>query len=437
MPEALIGARAVHFASTAMVFGVTLFRFQIAEAAFRQARASVLAVKTNYLRELSWVFWISFALAVLSAAMWLVLLAANISNEPIPVAVSDGTLWTVLTQTQIGFVWIVRLILAALLASWLLFVNPDDKGAFRSGWLPIFCAASFMGSLAWSGHAGGTPGMDGDVHVASDFLHLIAAGAWLGGLLPLTLLLASARYAQDQSMPVLLRAATFRFSTVGLFAVGTLFATGIVNAAILVGSFSALLETNYGNLLLAKIGLFAVMVSVATINRLHLRPRLPNADAIRQLARNTWIETGLGLSIIVIVSVLGILPPAAHMNLHNHVHIPSGSTSSDVAFVHIHSNRGMAEVTIAPDHPGVARASIRLMNDDLSPLAANDVTLVLTPQAPTSTPPISRAATHLSDGTWEVVELKIARSGVWVVKLTVKTDAGEPFILDAPIVIER
>lgn len=437
MPEALIGARALHFASTAMVFGVVLFRFLIAEAAFRQPWASMLATKKNYLSKLAWLFWISLSLAVLSGAMWLVLLAANISNEPIPVVVSDGTLWTVLTQTQIGFVWIMRLILAALLASWLLFVNPDYTTTFRSGWLPIFCAASFIGSLAWSGHAGGTPGINGDVHVASDFLHLIAAGAWLGGLLPLTLLLASARDAQDQSMPILLRAATFRFSTVGLFAVGTLLATGLVNASILVGSLPALLETIYGNLLLAKIGLFAVMVCVAAINRLNLSPRLPNADAIRQLARNTWIETGLGLSIIVIVSVLGILPPAAHMNLHNHVHTPSGSTSSDVAFVHIHSNRGMAEVTIAPDHPGVARASIRLMNDDLSPLAANDVTFVLTPQAPTNTPPISRAATHLSDGTWEVVELKIARSGVWVVKLTVKTDAGEPFILDAPIVIER
>ena len=232
MPEALIGARAVHFASTAMVFGVTLFRFQIAEAAFRQAGASVLAAKTNYLRELSWIFSISLALAVFSGAMWLVLLAANISNEPISVAVSDGTLWTVLTQTQIGFVWIVRLILAALLASWLLLVNPNDKSAFRSGWPPIFCAAFFMGSLAWSGHAGGTPGIDGDIHVASDFLHLIAAGAWLGGLLPLTLLLASARYAQDPSTLLLLRAATFRFSTVGLIAVGTLLATGIVNAAI-------------------------------------------------------------------------------------------------------------------------------------------------------------------------------------------------------------
>ena len=437
MPDALIGVRAVHFASTAMVFGVMLFRFQIAEAVFRQAGAAVLAVKTNYLRKLSWIFWISLALAVLSGAMWLVLLAANISNEPIPVAVADGTLWTVLTQTQIGFVWTLRLILAALLAGWSLLVNPDYKSIFRSGWLPIFCAASFIGSLAWSGHAGGTPGIDGDVHVASDFLHLVAAGAWLGGLLPLTLLFASARYAQDPSMPHLIRAATLRFSTVGLFAVGTLLATGIVNAAILVGSLPALLETNYGNLLLAKIGLFAVTVCVAAINRLHLTPRLPNAGAMRQLARNTWIETGVGLIIIVIVSVLGILPPAAHMNMHNHAHTPTGSTNPNVAFVHIHSNKGMAEVTIAPDRPGVARASIRLMSEDFSPLAASDVAFVLTPQAPTSIPPIFRAATRLSDGTWEVDELEIGQPGVWIVKLTVKSDVGEPFVLDAPIVIER
>jgi putative copper resistance protein D len=437
MPEALIGARAVHFASTAMVFGVVLFRFQIAEPAFRQAAASILAAKNNYFRKLAWLFWISLALAVFSGAMWLVLLAANISNEPIPVAVSDGTLWTVLTQTQIGLAWTVRLILVALLAGWLLFVNSDHKSVFRSGWLPIFCAASFMGSLAWSGHAGGTPGINGDLHVASDFLHLIAAGAWLGGLLPLTLLLASARNAQDQSMPLLLRVAIFRFSTVGLFAVGTLLATGIVNAAILVGSLPALLETIYGNLLLAKIALFAVMVCVAAVNRLNLRPRLPNAGAIRQLGRNTWIETGLGLSIIVIVSVLGILPPAAHMSLHNHVHAPSASTSPDVAFVHIHSNKGMAEVTIAPDHPGVARASIRLMNEDFSPLAANDVAFLLTPQTPTGASAISRAATRLSDGIWEVDELKIGQPGIWIVKLTVKSDTGEPFVLDAPIVIER
>jgi putative copper resistance protein D len=416
-----------------MVFGIILFRFQIAKLAFQKAGTAVLASKINYLRKLSWMFWMSLALAVLSGAMWLVLLAANIGNEPIPVAVSDGTLWTVLTQTRIGFVWIVRLILVVFLASWLLSVSPDYKSAFRSRWLPIFCAACFMGSLAWSGHAGGTPGIDGHLHVASDFLHLIAAGAWLGGLLPLTLLFASARNAQDPSMPLLVRSVTSRFSTVGLFAVGTLLVTGVVNGAVLVGSLSALLETNYGNWLLSKIGLFAVMVGVAAINRFHLTPLLPEVRAIRQLVRNTWIESGLGLIIIVIVSVLGTMPPAAH--LHNHAHTPTGATNSNVAFVHIHSNKGMAEVTIAPDHPGVARASIRLISGDLSPLAANEVTLVL--EAPSGASAISRAAARLWDGTWEVNELEIGQSGIWIVKLTVKRDASEPFVLEAPIVIER
>jgi hypothetical protein len=62
---------------------------------------------------------------------------------------------------------------------------------------------------------------------------------------------------------------------------------------------------------------------------------------------------------------------------------------------------------------------------------------VLTPQTPTGASTISRAATRLSDGTWEVDQLEIGQPGVWVIKLTVKTDAGEPFILDSPIVIER
>jgi copper transport protein len=123
--------------------------------------------------------------------------------------------------------------------------------------------------------------------------------------------------------------------------------------------------------------------------------------------------------------------------MHNHAHTPTGATNPNVAFVHIHSHKGMAEVAIAFDRPGVARASIRLMSEDFSPLAANDVTLVLTPQAPTSASAISRAATRLSDGTWEVDELEIGQPGIWIVKLTIKSNSGEPFVLDAPIVIER
>jgi len=176
-----------------------------------------------------------------------------------------------------------------------------------------------MGSLAWSGHAAGSPGAIGDIHLIADVLHLVAAGAWLGGLLPLSLLFVLAIRQTDPSLASTLQVATRRFSTLGLLSVGTLLATGLVNTWMLAGSLPGLLETDYGRLLLLKIALFVAMVAIAGINRLRLTPPgLPNTQAVHRLNRNTRIELALGLAIITIVSVLGVLPPAGHMGMQMH-----------------------------------------------------------------------------------------------------------------------
>jgi Copper resistance protein D len=59
------------------------------------------------------------------------------------------------------------------------------------------------------------------------------------------------------------RTATLRFSAFGVVAVGTLLVTGLINAFYLVGSIPALVGTNYGRLLAAKVALFFAMVAVA------------------------------------------------------------------------------------------------------------------------------------------------------------------------------
>jgi putative copper resistance protein D len=103
-----------------------------------------------------------------------------------------------------------------------------------------------------------------------------------------------------------------------MLSVGTLVVTGIVNGAILVGSVSALFNTGYGRLLLLKIALFCVMVSVATINRFRLTPRIMRSSAgghkqdLLQLHTNCWIEVTLGSIILLIVAVLGMLPPGSN-----------------------------------------------------------------------------------------------------------------------------
>ena len=108
-------------------------------------------------------------------------------------------------------------------------------------------------------------------------------------------------------------------ATLGIVSVATLLATGIANSWILVGSFHALLATDYGQLLMLKIGVFATMLVFAAVNRLFLTPQLSVSSgndaqrkALGQLTRNSVIEIALGLIIFSIVGALGMLHPAIH-----------------------------------------------------------------------------------------------------------------------------
>ena len=135
-------------------------------------------------------------------------------------------------------------------------------------------SALLLASLAWLGHAVGEEGRDHLIHLAADVVHLLAAGAWLGGLPMLALLFHRALAGAIVEAQVVVQEATRRFSVMGLFAVGALLATGVVNTWYLAGSLPALLGTDYGRWLLVKIGLFAAMVATAAVNRQVLTPRL-------------------------------------------------------------------------------------------------------------------------------------------------------------------
>ena len=110
-----------------------------------------------------------------------------------------------------------------------------------------------------------------------------------------------------------------RFSTLGIVSVTTILLSGVVNTAILIGSPHGLVATEYGRLLMFKIAIFAVMLAFAAVNRFRLTPQLASTGndqssvALRHLIRNSAIETTLGLSIIVVVGVLGTLHPAVHL----------------------------------------------------------------------------------------------------------------------------
>jgi putative copper resistance protein D len=313
--DPLIWVRAVHFAATMMVTGAVFFIGFVAEPAVRAADddGGIAAVVRSRVVAIA---WLGLAAAVVSGAAWLVLQAELMAELSLTEALQDGAVWTVLSETDFGADWIARLVLAGLLAAVLRLQSTGRGHSPGMRAAAVVLAAGLVGTLAFAGHAAATPGLAGAVHLTADVLHLVAAAAWAGALVPLALLLRVARARHEKTSVGVARAAVRRFSTLGTASVGTLVASGLVNSWMLVGSVPALVGTAYGRLLLMKVVLFLVMLSVAAVNRLSLTPRLARApivgpvkDALRALERNSVIEAGLAVIIIVIVGLLGTMSP--------------------------------------------------------------------------------------------------------------------------------
>ncbi len=324
--NSLIAARDIHFASTVIVAGIVFFDLCIAAPVLRselrlpatEASFDSLAVK---------ILWICLGLSVASAIAWLCLLAAQIADKSLDEAIADGTILVVLSQTRFGFTWGMRIVLAAMLAA-LLLLREKARAQLWWGVLVTLLAAAYLGSLAFAGHGEEGLGFERHVHLAADFLHLLAAGIWLGSLIPFAILLMYMRRLREQSWLAAACDAGVRFSSLGVLAVGILLVSGIVNTSFLIGGLQGLTDTMYGRWLLLKIGLFIAMVCLATINRQYLLPRLCRStdhsaathqgDTVQRLVLSAILEIVLGVGILTIVGVLGISVPPIDMAAHMH-----------------------------------------------------------------------------------------------------------------------
>jgi copper resistance protein D len=223
----------------------------------------------------------------------------------------------VLSGTDFGQDWIIRAVFAAVLALLLLAARPAHP-SYRSV-LVAACVlgAALVGTLAWAGHAAATPEGLGAIPMASDVLHLVAAAAWVGALLPLALLLGAAITRGHAPSLAIAREVVERFSMLGIISVAARLVTGIFNTCVIVGSPAVLVDTDYGRLLLFKVVLFLAMLSLASINRLRLTPAVHQTldagaatHALRRIRANTIVEAILGLLIVIVVGLLGTMSPS-------------------------------------------------------------------------------------------------------------------------------
>ncbi|WP_415947603.1 copper resistance protein CopC [Streptomyces sp. KLOTTS4A1] len=170
-------------------------------------------------------------------------------------------------QTKTGAALVSRLLLLAAAALFIAVLfgayaqREDEKEKrdlrFGLGFGGTVVAAGIASTWALSEHA--SSGIQTGIAMPVDVLHLLAVAAWLGGLTALLVALFK--------VPGIQASAVRRFSMLAFSSVTVLAVTGIYQSWRQVGSWSALTGTAYGQLLVVKIGLIAVLLGVGWISR--------------------------------------------------------------------------------------------------------------------------------------------------------------------------
>jgi putative copper resistance protein D len=289
MEGALALCRFAHFLAATALFGASLYLRALAPAALAQAltpAARRIAIG-------------AIPIIALSALAWFALEAASMTGDWSGL-IDANALQGVLFDTAFGQIWQGRLLLALALVIALALRRHGPST------LMLTLSGLLLASLGLVGHAAMQAGALGALHRLNHGLHLLAVGAWVGGLPMFALCLNAYR---DPALRRDAVVAMRRYSDWGQFDVALVVVTGLVNVALTSG-LPLPITTPYRALLAVKLALVAIMIAIALVNRYLVAPRLkPGGSALRILMRTSLAEVALGAAVIALVSVFALLDP--------------------------------------------------------------------------------------------------------------------------------
>ncbi len=287
MQDGLILCRFVHFGAVLLLFGVGLFRNVLFTSFLQAFEASPARLGLDRAQA-----WLS-AGALLSAVIWLMLTAANMAGDWHDAA-DPQTISLVLTHTFFGHVWTLHLalnLLAVLFSLRLLHTTPR---------LALLLNAALLLTLAPVGHGAMFDGVQGQLLIVNQMLHLTGVGTWLGGLLMLAILLMTADTVD-------LRGMLSRFSGMGYGLVALIIVTGMINVRALSGAiWPEPAFSGFGGVLAIKVAMVVCMLALATVNRSLARAHNLRVPVLRV---SVLLECLFGCAALAAVSLLGTLPP--------------------------------------------------------------------------------------------------------------------------------
>jgi copper transport protein len=264
-------------------------------------------------RSLAIAFWIAIAVALIATPVYVLFATAQFALRS---ATAVGALVPLMERSAFGRGYLRLELLVALfavaggIALWV------DTARTRRRTIAELIATT--GALLAAGAALLVPAAAGHAaqtspraaSIALDWLHVVSASLWVGGLIGILVLW--------RSLPVARRMAGLavcvpRFSNVAFGAVLLLLGSGVAASVIRLPTLGALWGTSYGQAILVKAGLLAAALVLAAVNLLRTKPalRAPEAPtgAAALLRRLVAGETLLVATAVGAAVVLSSLPP--------------------------------------------------------------------------------------------------------------------------------
>ncbi|MFC9393822.1 copper resistance CopC/CopD family protein [Streptomyces sp. NPDC057027] len=376
------------------------------------------------------------------------------------------------------------LFVAVLFGSYARRTDPKEKKdlSFGLGIGGTVVAAGIAGTWALAEHA--STGLQPGIAMPVDILHLLAVAAWLGGLAVLLVALYRA--------PSVERSAVERFSKVAFGSVAVLAATGLYQSWRQVGSWSALTGTRYGQLLLVKIGLMAVLIGIAWISRRWTRrladpsPRESAAEAeepeteaadepaddadperaaqlARQraavatarrkrerdadpertgLRRSVLTEAAVAVVLLAVTTVLTSTEPGRTEEEAGRATAASGPAAVPDRPVDIRlpfdtggvDGKGVVRLSLDPGRTGANALHIFVERPNGKPLDVPEIKLALTLEAK-NVGPLPVAPDRIQTGHWSASGVQIPMPGEWKIQVTVRTSEIDQTTIDKNVKI--
>lgn len=263
---------------------------------------------------------------------------------------------------------VLALVLAALLAT-------------RSARLGALACATALAALALAGHANSSDPRA--LGLLTDWIHLLAAAVWIGGIAQLALTWTGPMlHAEDSSRRAVMGDVLGRFGRVALPAFAVVVASGLANALIELGRPAELWESSYGRVLAMKIGLVALIAAISWLHALRLRPRLlaaadPHPDPGER--RRHWLllrrEPLVGVAVLTAAALLVAFPlPPRQLAAAQPIGASSACNPCPLASARddqlaVADHLGPAIVAVWLDRvPGGLHGRLRLLGDRLGTL---------------------------------------------------------------------